>query len=101
MTDIRRITRWVVISGSVGVLMAAIIYALGNISTLRTNVLFNPYLILALAPATILGLAEPTTLASKLILFGIVFSTNFVLYGFLGLLLYGVQSWIRYRATAP
>lgn len=101
MIDMRRITRWVVISGSVGMLMAAIIYALSNISALRTNILFNPYLILALAPATILGLAEPTTLTSKLIIYGIVFGTNFVLYGFLGLLLYGVQSWFRYCATAP
>lgn len=47
---------------------------------------------LALAPASILGMAEPTTLTSKLFLLGIVLSPNFVIYGLVGLVLCGVRS---------
>ncbi|HLM83267.1 MAG TPA: hypothetical protein VK302_21890 [Terriglobales bacterium] len=99
MANIRRFARWFASWGCIGVLVAMALYALGSIPALRTNSLFNPYIMLVLAPAMILGLAEPTTFGSKLFLLGMVFGTNFVLYGILGLLLCGVRSWFRHSPT--
>lgn len=91
----RRFVRWFVISGGVGVLVAISLYGLGSILALRTNSFFNPYVLLALAPAMILGLAEPTSVGSTLLLVGIVLGTNFVLYGLLGVLLCGIGTLFR------
>jgi len=51
---------------------------------------------IVLAPAMILGLAEPTTLGSKLFILGIVLGTNFILYGLLGLVSFGARSLFQY-----
>jgi hypothetical protein len=98
MANTKRFARWFVICGGVGVLVAVALYTLGSIPALRVK---SPDVMLVLAPAMILGLAEPTTLGSKLFLLGIVFGTNFVLYGFLGLLLCGAWSWFRPSPTTP
>ena len=98
MANLRRFARWFLVWGGVGILVAAILYALGSVPGLRIT---NPNIMLVLAPAMVLGLAEPNTLGSKLLLLGIVFGTNFVLYGLLGLLLRGAWSWFRHSPTTP
>jgi hypothetical protein len=90
-----RLVRWFLLYGCVGAFAAVAVYALDSVPSLRTNVVFNPYLMLTLAPASILGLAEPTTFGSTVFLLGIVVGTNFVLYGLLGLVLFGVWSFFR------
>jgi hypothetical protein len=92
--------KWLVVSGLVGVLVAAAIYVLGTIHLVRMSTIFNPYVILALAPAWILGMANPTTLWERVILWGIVLCTNFVLYGVLGLILNGAWSLFHHRTTS-
>jgi hypothetical protein len=94
-----RLVKCFLLCGCVGVLAAVAVYALGNVPLLRTNIFFNPYVMLILAPASILGLAEPTTLGDTAFLLGIVFGTNFVLYGLLGLALFGVWSFFRPPTT--
>jgi hypothetical protein len=75
------------------------LYILGIALALLAHRLINPYVLFTLAPAMILGLAEPTSIGSTLLLLGIVLGTNFVLYGFLGLLLCGAWSWFRPSTT--
>lgn len=87
------------ISGRVGAFAAIAVYVLGSIPFVRTNVVFNPYLMLALAPASILGLAEPTSAGATVFLLGFVLLANFVLYGVAGLILCGVWSLFRRRTT--
>jgi len=96
---IRRFARWFLISGGVGILAAIAVYALGAIPSLRTSELFNAKVMMALAPATILGLAEPGSSGEIAILLTIVFATNFLLYGLVGLLLCGV--WSLFRQAPP
>ena len=96
----RRLTKWLVVSGFVGTSVAVVIYILGGIPAMRANIVFNPYVMLTLAPAMILGLAEPTSLGHTLFLFGIVLCTNFALYGLVGFILWGVWSVFRKRAAS-
>lgn len=84
-----RPVKWLFVSGLIGVLAAVVVYALGAIPALRMNIIFN-YLSLVLAPASILGLANPLTLHDSLLIVGIVLCTNFLWYGLLGLIVYGV-----------
>jgi hypothetical protein len=87
----KRLVRWFVISGSVGVVVAAALYALNALlMLLHIGADLNFFVILA--PATILGMAEPTSIWAELVLFVIVFATNFVLYGSVGLILCGIWS---------
>lgn len=99
--SMRRVASWFSISGTIGVLAAMAVYALGSIPAVRTNFFFNPYVMLALSPASILGLAEPTTLTSELFFLGIVLGSNFIVYGLVGAILCGVRSLLRHRITAP
>jgi hypothetical protein len=99
VVHMKRFVRWFVICGGVGVLVAVALYLLGSMHAVRTSGFFNPYVIFVLAPAMILGLAEPTSIGSKLSLLGIVLGTNFVLYGLLGLLLRGAWSWFPHGTT--
>jgi hypothetical protein len=94
-----RLLRWFLLCGCVGAFAAVAVYALGSVPSLRTNVIFNPYVMMTLAPASILGLAEPTTFGDTAFLLGIVLATNFVLYGLLGLVLFGVWSFFRRPTT--
>jgi len=93
-----RPVKWLFVSGLVGVLTAVVVYALGAIPALRINILFN-YLSLALVPASILGLANPLTLRDNLLIIGIVLCINFLLYGILGLIVYGAL--LLFRAGGP
>ena len=91
----RRFAKWFLVSGGIGVLVVTALYALAAIPIVQTNEVFNPYAILVLAPAMILGMAEPTAPGDIAQLLVIVFSTNFALYGLLGLLLCGVSFLFR------
>jgi hypothetical protein len=82
----KRFARWFVISVGAGVSIAVALYILGSVLAPLAHRFINPYVMFALAPAMILGLAEPTSIGSTLLLLGIVLGTNFVLYGLLGLL---------------
>lgn len=70
-------------------LVAVLLYVLGAFSLTRPLVAHvGP----VLCPAMILGLAEPSSPGVIALLLAIVFGTNFVLYGLVGLLLCGVWS---------
>jgi hypothetical protein len=97
----KRFARWFVISGGVGVSVAVALYILGGVLALLAHRFINPYILFTLAPAMILGLAEPTSIGSTLVLLGIVLGTNFVLYGLLGVLLCWAWSWFRHGAARP
>jgi hypothetical protein len=58
MANTRRFARWFLIWGGVGVLVAVALYTLGSVPPLRVR---SADVMLVLAPAMILGLAEPTT----------------------------------------
>jgi len=88
-----------VVSGGVGVLTAVALYISGYALALLPHRVLNPFVMFVLAPAMILGLAEPTTLGGNLVLFGIVLGTNFVLFGLLGLVVFGARSLFRKIAT--
>jgi hypothetical protein len=92
---------WFVIWGCAGMLMAVSLYILTDVFVVLAHRLLNPYVLMALAPAMILGLAEPTSIGSTLLLLGMILGTNFVLYGFLGLLVCAVWSLFRPRTTGP
>jgi hypothetical protein len=96
-TVAKRLARRYIISGIIGILAALLAYSLGSISAVGTNEVFNPYILFTLAPGMILGIADPQSRAGILVLLGIVFGTNFVLYGTVGLLLW--EGWSWYRVT--
>jgi hypothetical protein len=97
MAKIKRPTRWFLISGVAGVLVAALLYALGAASFGRLVLLrIAP----VLCPAMILGLAEPSSPGATALLLTIVFGTNFLLYGVVGLALCGAWSVFRPASQA-
>jgi hypothetical protein len=69
---------WFLISGCVGVLVAA---ALG---TIASHWVLNPKLLFALWPSSIIGLADPSALSDKILFAVVEFGGNFLLYGILG-----------------
>ena len=97
MASIRRPVRWFLASGGIGILVAVLLYVLGSVSYSRH---FVAQVAVVLCPASILGLAEPRSFGAVSLLLVIVFVTNFVLYGIVGLLLCGAWSLFRYTPTA-
>jgi uncharacterized membrane protein YesL len=95
----KRLARCAVISGSIGIFTAMALYISAFALAFLAHRSLNSHVIFALAPAMILGLADPTTLGGNLLLVGIVLGTNFVLYGFLGLALFGVWTLFRHLTT--
>jgi hypothetical protein len=94
-----RVGKVFLISGAIGVCVALVLYASSAIPILGVKVRMNPYIMLVLVPASILGLAEPTTLRANLLLIGIVLSTNFFLYGVVGLALFAVSWVVRFSSA--
>ena len=88
----RRAAKWFLVSGGIGILVALILYALGYFSLTRP---FVEPLSSVLCPEMILGLAEPSSPSSVILLLAIVLGTNFVLYGVCGLVLLAVWAWLR------
>ena len=91
----KKAAKWFVISGTMGVLAPMILYVLGYFSFTRP---FAASLASALCPAIFLGNAEPTSLGEVVLLLSIALGTNFVLYGFVGILFCGAWTWIRDRS---
>jgi hypothetical protein len=83
----RTIARWFIFSGCFGVAVALGLYALGSVDAVRTRGLVDAHVQMMLAPAMILGLAEPKTFGEKITLLVVVLGSNFILYGVLGLAL--------------
>jgi hypothetical protein len=71
----RRSVRWFLLAGCVGIAIA-IMLALSPPS--------NPLIIVLLWPASIVGLADPTTIGAKMLIGSFEFGGNFLLYGMLG-----------------
>jgi hypothetical protein len=69
---------------SLGLCRALVAIILGTVPWIRS---LNPFLLLALWPTAVFGMADPEEVWLKLILLTLVFGGNFVLYGVLGLLL--------------
>ena len=72
--------------------IAIVIYVLGIFALSRP---FVSSIALILAPGMVLGLAEPNSPGSIAVLLAIVFVTNFVLYGAIGVVC--VWTWSRFR----
>lgn len=92
MKRIKRPAQWFLISGCIGVLVAIVLYVLGNFPYTRPFVVHAASI---LCPEMILGLAEPTSPAAIVLLVAFVFGTNFFLYGLVGLFLCGAWTWFR------
>jgi len=90
----KRLVAKFLLFGCVGLLAATAAYLLGMVPALHRNLVFT-YTMLALAPASILGLAEPTSVGEAAFLLALVFGFNFVLYGLVGLMLFGIWSLFR------
>ena len=76
MANERRAGKHFLISGVIGVLIAIVLYILGAFAFSRP---FVSHVALILAPAMILGLAEPSSPGPMVLLLVIVFAINFVL----------------------
>lgn len=82
--SVKRLARWFLVSGCVGVLVAILLYVLGAFAYSRP---FVVHAASVLCPEMILGLAEPTSSGAILLLLGFVLGTNFLLYGVVGTVL--------------
>jgi hypothetical protein len=74
---VKRLRRWFLISGCFGVLVALVLMVLPHV---------NPHVLLVLWPASIAGLADPSTVWDKIMVASFEFGGNFVLYGAVGTL---------------
>lgn len=74
---VKRLRRWLLISGSFGVLVALVLMVLPHV---------NPQVLLVLWPASIAGLADPSTISDKIMVASFEFGGNFLLYGAIGTL---------------
>ena len=80
-TTTKRVLRWLLISGIVGVLVA---FALLGLEALNVIV---PGVFLVLWPSSIVGMADPANAWDKFLIATVEFGGNIVLYGIIGSLL--------------
>jgi hypothetical protein len=73
----KRLVRWFLISGGVGVLVELVVLAFEALNV-------APWFFLLLWPSTIFGFVNPAEWWEKFLLDAIVFGGNFVLYGAVG-----------------
>jgi len=76
----RRLTRWFLMCGCLGVFVALILMAMA------ANHVVRPGVLLVLWPSSIAGIADPTTPLDKIIVATFEFGGNFLLYGIIGML---------------
>ena len=76
----RLFSRWFLVSGCLGVLVALTLMA----TTARHVV--GPTVLLVLWPASIAGIVDPSTLSDKILVAMFEFGGNFLLYGLIGTL---------------
>jgi hypothetical protein len=80
-TTTKRVLRWFLISGSVGVLVALVLLGLKALN------LIVPGVFLVLWPSSIVGIADPANALDKFLIATVEFGGNFVMYGIIGSLL--------------
>jgi hypothetical protein len=78
--------RWFLIAGCIGIVLAVIL------SVLLSHDLVPAGLVIALWPTSILGLVDPSNLRDQVITGFFTYGGNFLLYGFLGLLIWRATS---------
>lgn len=78
---LRGLKVWFLVSGCIGILIALVLAIAASYREL------NPMLLLALWPASIVGLADPATLPGKIMIGAYEFGGNFLLYGVVGIVL--------------
>ena len=94
MPDKNTATRWFLWGGSVG-----LVVALG--CAFVAPYIQNDGVLLVLWPMSFLGMAEPSTLEGKSILVVLMYGGNFLLYGFLGILVSKIIGWKFGRGVQP
>ena len=72
---------WFLISGCIGVLVAAVLL------TIAWRGRVNIVVLLALFPTSIAGIVDPTSISDKILVCAIEFGGNFLLYGAVGTLI--------------
>lgn len=75
---LRGLVGWFLVSGCIGIIVALI---LAEIASYRS---LSPKLLLTLWPASIVGLADPSTLLGKILIESYELVGNFLLYGIVG-----------------
>jgi hypothetical protein len=75
---LRGLKAWFLFSGCIGIIVALVLAGIGSYHSL------SPKLLLTLWPASIVGLADPTTLLGKILIGGYELVGNFLLYGIVG-----------------
>jgi predicted cobalt transporter CbtA len=88
----RGLRRWFLVSGCLGVIVALALLVMG------ASHIVSPTLLLVLWPASIAGIADPSTLSDKILVALFEFGGNFVLYGVIGML---VGLCFRRRTSQP
>jgi uncharacterized membrane protein HdeD (DUF308 family) len=78
--SVRRLRRWFLLSGCLGVLVALTLIAI------PARYVISPKILLVLWPSSIAGIADPSTLSDKLLVALFEFGGNFILYGVVGTL---------------
>ena len=76
----KRLRRWFLVSGCVGVFVALVLMAMG------ASHVVSPTVLLVLWPSSIAGIADPSTLSDKIMVGLFEFGGNFILYGVIGTL---------------
>jgi hypothetical protein len=80
-TTTKRMLRWFLISGIVGVLVALVLLGLETLN------IIVPGVFLVLWPSSIVGIADPANAWDKFLFATVEFGGNFLLYGMIGSLL--------------
>lgn len=78
---VKRLRRWFLLSGCLGVLVAL------TLMTIATYHVVRPSILLVLWPPSLAGLANPSTLSDKILVALFEFGGNFILYGVIGTLI--------------
>lgn len=93
---VKRLRRWFLLSGSLGVLVALILMVTATYHVVRPTVL------LVLWPPSLVGFANPSTLSGSILVAIVEFGGNFILYGAIGTLIgffsAGIQPEVRWDA---
>jgi hypothetical protein len=75
---LRDLKAWFLVSGCIGIMVALVLAEMGS------NRSLNPMLVLTLWPPSIVGVADPTTVSTKILIGAFEFGGNFLIYGLIG-----------------
>jgi predicted cobalt transporter CbtA len=76
--------RWFASGGAFGICVGLALYGAASFPAVRTNGVFNPYILAVFCPGTVLGLIDPNSAAQATVIV-LALLTNFLLYGCVGL----------------